>query len=335
MPGIKAFRKIQMGREVSAGTAVAATAVWRGTGTPEDSRELTWVPEDIGIAVPADRGYFGSLGALFPFDETPATFEQLIHIGEAGIKTIGTGAADGAGSGKIYNFSTPTTTANTIKTYTLEGGDDAGAEEMEYCFVQDFTLKGEPGQALMLQANWLGRQLAPTTFTGALTAPTVEDILFSKGKLYIEAIGGTYGATQKSNTLIGMNLNWKTGWVPSDPGDGNLYFMFHKYTPTNFLAELGITFEHETTSIAEKVNWRAQTPRKIQLKFEGTALTSAGTAYTYKTLLINLAGKWRKFDKIDERNGNDIINATFEARYNATAASAGGIIVVNEVATVP
>lgn len=335
MPGIKALRKIQMGREVTPGTAVAATAVWRGTGTPEDEREVVFVEEDIGIALPTDRSYVSRLGAKFPFDATPATFEQLIHIGEAGIKTIGTGAADGVGTDKIYNFTLPTTAANTIKTYTLEGGDDAAAEEMEYCFVEDFALEGAPGEPLMLTANWRGRQLGPTTFTGALTAPTVEDILFSKGKLYIDAIGGTHGSTQKSNTLIGMNFNLKTGYVASDPGDGNLYFMFHKWVKSAFGGDLNITFEHETTSIAEKVNWRAQTARKIQLKFEGTAFGTPGTTYTYKTLIINAVGKWAKFDKIGDRNGNDIVNGLFRFGYDATPASGGNIIVVNEVATVP
>jgi hypothetical protein len=206
---------------------------------------------------------------------------------------------------------------------------------MEYCFVESMALRGEQGGPLMVSANWIGRQMSLCTFTGALSIATVEEILFSKGKLYIDAIGGTYGSTQKSNTLLGADLNLTTGWIASDPGDGNLYFMFHKYAPTVFNAELQVTFEHDATSIAEKVKWRAQTAFKIQLKFEGSALGSAGTTYTYKTLIINLAGKWTKFNKIDERNGNDIVTGTFQARYNATAASVGQVIVVNEVASVP
>ncbi len=49
MAGIKALRKIQLGREANAGTAVAATAIWRGMGTIEDTREVVVAEEDVGI----------------------------------------------------------------------------------------------------------------------------------------------------------------------------------------------------------------------------------------------------------------------------------------------
>jgi hypothetical protein len=33
-----------------------------------------------------------------------------------------------------------------------------------------------------------------------------------------------------------------------------------------------------------------------------------------------MAGKWDNFNKIGERDGNDIVEGTFRARYNSTAA---------------
>lgn len=332
MPGVKGLRRIQLGQEVTPGTGVATTAIWRGTGTPQDELEVVYVPEDIGLAVPTDRTHIAKLGALFTFDETPATYEQIMYPMEAGIKTQITGVSD-SGSGFIYTYPFPTTAANTIKTFTLEGGDNQQEEEMAYCFVESLSLSGEQGGALMVTSNWRGRQLAASTFTAAPTLPTVEDILFSKGILGIDVVGAAYGNTPKSNTLLAMNFNLTTGFVASDPGDGQLYFMFHKYAPTVFNGDLSVTFEHDDTSVAEKAAWRAQTARKLQFKFTGSTLTSGGT-YTVKTLLINLTGKWTTFAKIDERNGNDIVTGTFQVRYNATVAGAGSIIVVNEVAAV-
>ena len=67
---------------------------------------------------------------------------------------------------------------------------------------------------------------------------------------------------------------------------------------------------------------------------EGTALTSAG-AYTYKTAIISLAGKWDTFEKIDEQDGNDIVTGHFIVHYNSTANLFAAITVVNQVSSMP
>lgn len=333
MPGSKALRKIQLGREATPGTAVAATTLWRGLGVPEDLREAVDVEEDIGIMGGADRSYIASVDAQFELESVPATFEQIFHIFEGGIKLVGTGVADGAGSGKIYAYTFPTTVKNTIKTYTIEGGDDQQAEEMEYSFVSEFGLEGAAKEALMMTATWKGRQITNTTFTGAISVPTVEDIIFNKGKLYIDAIGGTIGTTLISNSFLSMSLSCVTGWQAVSTADGNLYFSLVKSVKPELTCE--ITFEHDATAVAEKTNWRALTSRLIRIQFEGTALASPGTAYTYKTLRLDMAGRWSNFDKLGEQDGNDILTGTFSSRYNPTAGYMATFTVVNEIATVP
>jgi len=332
MAGIKALRKIQLGVEVTPGTAVAATAIWRGMGTIEDQREVVFSQEDVGYVGGLDRTHVPKLLAAISMDETEATFEQLPYILAAGVKNVVAGAADGSGSDLIYAYPFPTTAVNTLKTYTIQGGDNQEAERMEYSFVEAFKLTGKAGEALKMQADWLGRQVALNAFTGSLSLPTVEEILFSKGKLYIDAVGGTIGGTQKSNTLLGMELSVKTGLIPVFAADGNLYFSFMKSTGQLEII-LKITFEHDSTSAAEKVIWRAGTPRQIRLDFDGNAVTTPGTTYSTKKLRIDLAGKWEKFDKLDEQDGNDIVTGTFRARYNSTAALFASITVVNELAS--
>lgn len=331
MPGIKSLRKVQLGREGTAGTEVAATAIWRGEGTIEDRSEVKFAQEDIGYLSGVDRTYMPKALGAINFPDTPATFEQLLHILEAGVKTA-TPVADGVGTGKIYTYTFPTTAANTIKTYTIEGGDNQQEEQMLYSFVEKFTLKGKASEALMMGADWLGRQVAIGTFTGSLAVPTVEEILFSKGKIYIDAASGTIGTTQKTNTLLGAELSVKTGWIPVWTADGAIYFSFNKSVAPEIL--MTVTFEHDGTGVAEVAAFKAQTARLIRLKIEGSALGTPG-AYTYKTLMIDLAGKWEKFGKIDEQNGNDIVTGSFRARYNSTASKFAEIVVVNELAAVP
>jgi hypothetical protein len=52
-------------------------------------------------------------------------------------------------------------------------------------------------------------------------------------------------------------------------------------------------------------------------------------------MLIDVVGKYEKFNKIGERNGNDIIEFEFVGRYNADAASAGIITIANELSALP
>lgn len=330
MAGIKALRMIQLGAESTAGDAVAATARWRGMGTIEDGREVVFPEEDIGLVGGADRSYIPRLAAAISFEDIEATFEQLPYILEAGVQTVS--PTTDSGSGYIYSYAFPTTGVNSIQTYTIEGGDNQQAEEMEYAFVEAFTLSGAAGEALKMSADWVGRQVTNTTFTASLSVPSVEEILFSKASLYIDDSTGTVGTTLISNTLLAMNLEVDTGWQVVETATGELYFSFAKSTMPEIT--LDITFEHDANAVAEKTAWRNQTPRQLRLEFPGSALSTTGT-YDTKLLRVDLAGKWESFEPLGEEDGNDTVEATFRMRYNSTAALFGEIVVVNELSALP
>ena len=330
MAGIKALRRLQIGKEslVAPGTAVAATTIWRGTGTIDDTRKVVTVTEDVGTLIPPVRTYNAAYGAELAMESVEATFEQLPYLLNASIASVVTGVADGAAC-KVYTFNFPEATSNTIRTFTIEGGDNMEAERMEYSHVTDFTLTGKGGEAVMMSANWAGRQVALNAFTAGQVIPTVEEILFSKGVLAIDnvATGAVYGTTPVSNTFLEMSFSYRSGWIPVWTADGGTGLLFNFIKCNKPQATLDITFEHDASSMAEKVLWRAGTPRLIQVKFEGTAL--GGVVYDAKTLILNLAGTWTKFSKLGEQDGNDIIVGTFEVGYDPTRADAGSIIVVN------
>lgn len=333
MAGVAVLQKIQLGREVTPGTPVAATTMWRGIGTAEDKREVRPGTERVGLLPRTTRFTIPKLYAEINFEDTEASFEQMLHIGEAGIKTIGTGVADGGGSGKIYNFTFPTTSQPTTKPYTIRGGDDNQAEIMEYAHVKEFELKGEAGAPVMVNALWAARQLQDSTFTPAISIPTIEDVLFQLGKMYIDNAGGSFGATQKLNTWLDFSFKYKTGLMPVWTGDGAKTFSFVKMTTPE--AVLKLTFEFDATAVAERNAWRNETLRLIQLKFEGSTFAVAGTTYSKKTMILNLAGYYNRFEKIGEKDGNDVISAEFQGAYESGQASMGSLIVVPTLATVP
>lgn len=307
MSGVKALRKIQLGVENTAGTAEAATAIWRGTGVITDDQEMVFADEDVGLLSGTDRSYVPRLGATIAFDETPATFEQLPYVLNAGVHNTA-GVAEGSGYKYVYNL--PRTSQNTPKTYTIEGGDNQAAEEMEYAFVEAFNLSGEGGGPVMVSADWRGRQVSTSSFTAALALVPVEEILFGKGVLYIDDT--TVGTSQVSATLLGMDLSVATGFVPRYTADGALYFTALNQTMPE--VTLALTFEHNASAVSEKAKWRAQTRRHVRLQFNGATLNTAGSGFSTKALRIDMAGKWESFDALTDEDGNDTVTGTFRAR---------------------
>ena len=277
MAGIKKLRKIQLGRETTAGTNTAATTVWRGTGTIQDNRVTEFPEEDVGLLPGTDRSYVPKKEAGLTLDDTPATFEQFLHICEMGVETDAVVSQDGAGSGYIFNYAFPTTAGKTLKTYSVEGGDNQAQEELDYTFASAFSLSGVAGESLMMGAELIGREVSTAEFTSTASSalPSVEEILFGKGKLYIDDDTGTMGTTQKTSTFLEMALNVNTGWKPVYTGDGNLYFTFNKCVGPEIT--LDVTFEHDATGVIEIGKWRAEGGRLIRLAFEGSAFTTAGT----------------------------------------------------------
>ena len=329
--GVKALRKIQAGVESTMGTAVPATIQLRMTGTMEDGRTIVWPEESVGLFVGTDRAYTTSLSAKMDL-EGDATFEHLPYVLNASINSDSDVAQDGAGTGYVRTYTMPTTAERAIYTYTLEGGDDTAVTEMEYSFVDSFTLSGKYQEPWKISSSWVGRQSSTCAFTSlaATALQTVEAALFGKTTLYIDDSTGTIGTTAKASTLLAADLSYKSGWIPKYTANGALYFDFIEQVGPE--VSLNITFEHNATAVAELDAWRAGTGRLLRLDIAGSALTTTGTAYDAKHIIVDLSGKWEKFDKIDEIDGNDVVKGTLKCRWNADYGSLGSIVVVNELA---
>lgn len=405
MPGIKSLRRIQITKEASAGTQTKATTLWRGTGTLKNDQAVVNPIEDIGIVMATDRVYIPSLGGTLTLEATPATFEQLPYLLGMGIKNISTGSSDSTGTGYVYTYTLPTTTKNSINSYSVEAGDDNQTEFAAYAYAESIKLSGKVNAAIEMSGVLKTRQVAPISYTAAtisLTAttiadsasglgvfsststrvkvsgasvaannavfvvstgsaasmtisggsteaagstitieqffnvvsiPAVEEILFNKGKLYIDDSTASAGTTQVSNTFLAFDLDLTTGWKGQPAGDGRLDFSFTKSTrPTGTLK---VTFEHDGSASKEKAAWIAKTARQIRILVQGAALTTAGSVYTYKTLIVDVVGRWTDFSALEDDNGNDTVTGTLVFGYDATAATSGQVIIVNELSALP
>lgn len=337
MPGVRSLANTQLGRESTGGTPVAATTIWRGpVAFPEDMTEPEFAKEDVAIIGGTDRTYIPKSEGKIAFPSTEATFEQLGYILNAGVKYVASGVADGGGSGYVYDHPLSLTSVNTIAPYTIEAFDDQQEEEASFCYVTDFELTGEAQNAWMMAANWHTHQPSASTKTAALSLPSVSEILFQQTKLYIDAVSGSIGTTQITETFLAASLKVTTGYTGYWTGDGDLDFTDVKMgEEMGFEIEGTVTFEHDGSAVAQKAAWRAQTAQLMRIETLGPALDTAGTSHTYKTMRLDLPFKWKKFGIIESRNGNDVVTGTFWSRYNLTAALGPSILLVNELSALP
>ncbi|KKT30763.1 MAG: hypothetical protein UW18_C0011G0024 [Microgenomates group bacterium GW2011_GWF1_44_10] len=334
--GAKWARKIQWGTEVSSaiGTKVAATSIVRGVGVFEDDDVHNRHVEDVNLINGTTDSYVARRGGKLSMDFDPISFEQITDVLQCGIVEA-TASVDGAGTGQIWVYPFPTASSPSVSGKSLEFGDDAGAEVMDYSIAQSITLTGSPQSQYTCNVNWYGRKQDPQAFT-ALTSssiPVVNPMLFGKTKLYIDAIGGTIGSTLIDCTVLGLTLNIDFGLTPKWCARGSLEF--GSIVRTAFVPRLTMSLEYNTTSIAEKVFFRAGTARKIRLTIEGASVATAGTTYTYKTFNLDLAGYFERVSGVGELDGNNTIDFEFVGAYSDTAGIFGEIIVVNELATIP
>lgn len=334
MAGVKKLRYIQIGAETTGakGTEVNADVIWRGLGALEDAREKVFPEENVGYLSGTSRQYEPTVLARLSMDEVEATFEQLPHIFEAAIEKEAS-SVDGSGTGYIYEYNPPTTAQPEIRTYTVEGGDDNDEEQFTYGFVESFELSGRPNEAVMVSAEWVGREVAAGTKTAGVSLQAVEEILFNRGKLYIDSTAAAVGTTQIANQWVGFDLSYESGNQPVFTGDGQKYFSFDKNTGPEI--ELQLILENGAAAVAEKAAWRAGTVRKIRLLFEGTTLATSGTAYDSKSLIIDLSGKYSEADPLEDTDGNDTVTLTFIPRYDSVTTHFATLTVVNALTALP
>lgn len=325
--GVRRLRQIQFSPETTAGTAVDCNVNWRGTALLSDVRTLETAEEDDGWMAGGDRTYTPMKRVELALEETDATFEGLPWMLGGGINWITTGGGDTTVGQYSFTYEFGTSGVKTCKTYTFEAGDNILIDTFNYGIVSDFNISGAYGEALKMSANLVGRE--PTVksafYSTSVTTPSVETIYFNKGNLYIDAKGGTMGDTVKAATLRDFSLDVVTGFVPVETADDNIAYGHHKQV--GYEITCSMTYEVNAIAKAELAAWRAETARQIRLGFTGATLSETGSTYTYKTLFIDLVGKYESFDALGDADGNDTVSCTFRGRHDASAGDSKIIVV--------
>lgn len=329
--GIRALNRVIIRPEQTGGSAtLGATIGWRGEAHIKDDTEPKNQTEFVGRTMPTLRPYVSQKKASCAFVSMPASYEHLMYILDAGVEG-GAGVADGAGTGYVHSFDYNKTTAPSVRTYLIFTGDNSQAYKMAYSFVESFSLTAAVDDALMMEAQWIGRQRETTTFPALPTYYNVETILGKTGSFYIDEPDGTIGTTQITGTLLKWGLSVTTGWKAKfTVDDGQLYFNYAYFDIGSWKADLSMTYEHDSNGLAEQAKYVLGTMRLVRIQIEGSALTTPDTE-TNKRLTIDCAGYYTSFSELKEQEGNNIVECSMTIGYDTESAEGLNFVLVNEV----
>jgi len=343
--GIKALTRIEIGRETTSGTPVAADVLLQHEGMMKDDQERAFPVTGDEYVLPIGLSYIRKEGVVITLEESPASTELLPHLLAMGVKGGVTGSADGSGSDYIYIYPFPINAAPTaVNTYTIEGGDDQEAGEAAFCFAEELGLKWASGEELMVSATLRGREWTDAEFTG--TNPSAALHFLPRAKIYVDDSGATGFNTQKTATFMGFELEYPTGMKAVHSGDGDLTFAFVKFVGLKDPGITGvITYEHDATGEAELNKARTGAIRLVKCIFEGDAFTTAGTLYSRHAVLFCGAIQYTDAPELDDQDGNNTVALPFRVVYSAaddtaiatgpTGTGAGGLVVVNALSALP
>lgn len=317
------LKRVQFGKEVTWGTAVAATALLSGAG------------EGCGLEV-VDETYHGphqgSMGpsALVaevrqhaePKLEYDLTYEDICFLWDG---LFGACSPTG-GPVYVWPYTAPLATAPVPRPYTMEIGALGAPYKAAGVVFNKTKVEGDiDGDGVWKASVDLLAKVASVVVMASLSARVTEMIRMADTALYVDAWAGTMGATAAPTTLISFaldldpkyHLKWFAGSVApgakgEDQWEGSL--------------ELVLEFNATAKAYVDALLAPALVQRQIRLK------AASGT----KIAQIDFAGTLVKGVKLwEDRDGNMTISTTWEGTYNATFANWLAASVSNAVASLP
>lgn len=332
--GERFYSKVQFGKENPAarGTAVAATKILSGRVPAVGSdREPHFPREDVGIRAPAVRAVIDKYHYANTLQIPDGYFQALPFFFGGGLKGAVTPVEQTASQGDyLWNFTPGLSfgTYNAPDSFTIELGDDTQAFEVEYCLFDRIRISGEVGEGMSpspvtIEGGFFGRQLTPTTFTGALSLPNQEGMSAKLSRFYLDTAWSGIGGTEKANILRGFDIEILTGNHPKPSGSGYKYFNTHG--EGIYMVTANFTFEGNSDADAIFDAHQAKTFQAVRLKVEGSQIGSG----LNHSLTIDIGGEWKNVSPLaSEALENNLHTAVLFGRYESVGAKEFQVSVV-------
>lgn len=322
MTGNRFFSKVQYGKESTRGTAVAATKLLLGKVPAVNTDRKPVIPEeDAGIRARGVR----SVIHQYLYNNTLSTehgyFQQLPVLFGCGLKGgITPTEQTPSQSDYLWTFTPSLTAANSPDALTIELGDDTQAFETEYVMFERIRISGQIAQGMdaspvNVEADFFGRQLTPTTFTGAIAIPTAEPMNAKLARLYVDTAWSGIGGTEKTNILRSFDIEIVTGVHPKFNGSANKFFDSFGEGIISATAQFTIEGDSQADSIFDAQ--QAKTFQAVRLAVLGSQIGS-GVVHSLK---IDIGGVWETVSPLGAEDRTDNLHtATLVDHYDATGA---------------
>lgn len=315
----KAQRRVLLGLQGAADTAVPVDIALRATCTLKPAVTKTHPEEDIGSYAP-HRHYVTQVmpeGVL----KMDATYEQILYPIAMAFSYI-----DDPGGGAPYTWAWTLQHAAVPATHlwTLEYFDGGTYVVRAVDVIASaLTISGEAPEGWQVEAEIIGGQ---TDLPDAISADpalddTVTPIKMAETTLHVDAAWANIGDTEIGNALI--SFNWKLeNFKHKKQFAGLLYPRTHGYAEWKTTLEL----------VLEVSNAQAQLFADALLTTTQYAVRIYGYVDANDSCAIDGMYMVENVDTLDDRDGNNIIKVTLLGEADASD-NVGGITLINDVAS--
>lgn len=339
--GSRIFSKFQYGKEVitTHGTAVPATKILSGAEIkpiPPD-RVPVFAEDTLGVRAAATRSYIPELLVEDTLSLPHAAFQHMPLIFSCGLRgNITPSEVTPSQADYLWTHTPLMTASNTLDSTTMEMGDDTQAFEVEYVMFRNIKISGEIDQAggdspVKVDAQYFGRQMTPTTFTGSLANTLLTQMSAKTARFYKDALWANKGVTELAAILRGFEFEIMTGVHPKFFGSADKFFTTHGEAVIGAMLTLTLEGGSDADLLYDDFHTDPPVARAYALTITGPQI-GTGTPHSLKlylwaapALVTPLAG---------ESSGNNFHTAVLHGLYGITGAQIMDALVTTNSATI-
>lgn len=302
--GLSALRKIQVGKEATPGTAVAATTQLVGKMTMRPNYAI-YRPDDH------DTGLFSEYyRSEIVGQQTTGTFESDFNFEQAPI-LLGMAVKGGVTAvGDTYDFTPTLNSAWNPDTYTLYFGDNQQVYQIPMTFATNLTISGSVDEPVMVSADLWGQQMTTGTFGVGVSIPsTLECAKTNLATVYVDSAWADLGTTELAATVLDFSWQITEGVEAIKYLNGQLYA--DAMTEKKRHVELDLTLAHNDNYTGTILPaFLAQDKVFVSISIDGS-----------DTKNLTLQGSFvvDNPESLADQNGQDIVKVKLISEFDATS----------------
>lgn len=315
---------VQIGKETTAGTTVAATRrmyfkdpTFNNEREPRPHKFATASRDNVRAFTVGPDVVSGKL-------KMPLDSREIIELLLMGIKG-GVTAVSGTSPTETWTFVPGTS----LDPATIEWYDGARGWDIGGCYVNKLKISGSANGPNMVEADIFGMNITQATLTGSLAEGVPTFLEGWESKCWIDTFGGTPGTTQISTFLVNWELEISNGLMRQYFADNTNSAGALTISEIEVAAKLTVRAT-AAQALTEFNNFEAATKRLVRLDF-GNNEVLQGADNTF--VRIDLPGAWSAVDLGQTNENSRAYELSLQYVYDVTNAFGLQIIAQNDRAT--